>query len=133
MKKITTSSLLAKKQAGEKITALTAYDASFAKLFDSKGVDIILIGDSLGMVLKGEPDTLAVTVEEIAYHTRAVASGVTSTFVIADMPRNDAILHNSAAPVWPPGDNLELDTIILTVHPASEIDKAGRHPAPPML
>jgi 3-methyl-2-oxobutanoate hydroxymethyltransferase len=86
MKKITTSSLLAKKQAGEKITALTAYDASFAKLFDSKGVDIILIGDSLGMVLKGEPDTLAVTVEEIAYHTRAVASGVTSTFVIADMP-----------------------------------------------
>ena len=86
MKKITTSSLLAKKQAGEKITALTAYDASFAKLFDGKGVDIILIGDSLGMVLKGEPDTLAVTVEEIAYHTRAVASGVTSTFVIADMP-----------------------------------------------
>ncbi len=101
MKKMTTASLLAKKQAGEKITALTAYDASFAKLFDSKGVDVILIGDSLGMVLKGEPDTLAVTVAEIAYHTRAVSKGVERAFVIADMPfmsygtPTDA-LHNAA-------------------------------------
>ena len=101
MSKITTSTLLKMKQQGEKITTITAYDASFAKLFDSKGVDVILIGDSLGMVLKGEPDTLAVTVAEIAYHTRAVSKGVERAFVIADMPfmsygtPTDA-LHNAA-------------------------------------
>ncbi len=101
MKKMTTSGLLAKKQAGQKITALTAYDASFAKLFDSKGIDVILIGDSLGMVLKGEKDTLAVTTAEIAYHTKAVAAGVDRAFVIADMPfmsygsESDA-MHNAA-------------------------------------
>ena len=86
MKKVTVSSLLAKKQAGEKITALTAYDASFAKLFDEQGIDVMLIGDSLGMVLKGDDDTLAVTVENIAYHTQSVRRGTDRAFVIADMP-----------------------------------------------
>lgn len=86
MKKVSVSSLLAKKQAGEKITALTAYDASFAKLFDEQGVDVILIGDSLGMVLQGEDDTLVVSTDDIAYHTRSVKRGVERTFVIADMP-----------------------------------------------
>lgn len=86
MKKKTVSSLLKLKQSGEKITALTAYDASFAKLFDEKGVDVILIGDSLGMVLQGEDSTLSVTVDDIAYHTRAVARGTSSTMVVADMP-----------------------------------------------
>ena len=86
MNTVTTSRLLAMKAAGEKITAITAYDASFAKLFDECGVDIMLIGDSLGMVLKGEKDTLAVTTEEVAYHTKAVASVTERAFVIADMP-----------------------------------------------
>lgn len=86
MKKKTVSSLLKQKQNGEKITALTAYDASFAKLFDEKGVDVILIGDSLGMVLQGEDSTLSVTVDDIAYHTRAVSRGTSSTMVVADMP-----------------------------------------------
>ena len=86
MKKVTVSSLLRKKQAGEKITALTAYDASFAKMFDEQGIDVMLIGDSLGMVLKGDDDTLAVTVDNIAYHTRSVRSGTDRAFVIADMP-----------------------------------------------
>ena len=86
MKKVTVSSLLAKKQAGEKITALTAYDASFAKMFDEQGIDVMLIGDSLGMVLKGDDDTLAVTVENIAYHTQSVRRGTDRAFVIADMP-----------------------------------------------
>jgi 3-methyl-2-oxobutanoate hydroxymethyltransferase len=86
MKKVSTSSLLKMKQDGQKITALTAYDASFAKLFDQQGVDVLLIGDSLGMVLQGNDDTLAVTVDDIAYHTKAVRRGVERTFVIADMP-----------------------------------------------
>lgn len=85
-KKVTTSTLLDMKQQGQKITALTAYDASFAKLFDEQGVDVMLIGDSLGMVLQGQDDTLSVTVEDIAYHTRAVRRGTQRAFVIADMP-----------------------------------------------
>ncbi len=61
MKKVTTSSLLKMKQQAQKITALTAYDASFAKLFDEQGVDVLLIGDSLGMVLQGHADILPVS------------------------------------------------------------------------
>jgi len=86
MKKITVSSLLNKKLSGEKITSLTAYDASFAKMFDEQGIDALLIGDSLGMVLQGENDTLPVTVDDIAYHTRSVRQGTERAFVIADMP-----------------------------------------------
>lgn len=86
MKKVTTSTLLKMKQEGQKITALTAYDASFAKLFDEEGVDVMLIGDSLGMVLKGDDDTLAVSIDDIAYHTRAVRKGTQRAFIMADMP-----------------------------------------------
>lgn len=86
MKKVTTSSLLKMKQEGQKITALTAYDASFAKLFDEQGIDLLLIGDSLGMVLQGCDDTLAVSIEDIAYHTRSVRKGTERAFVVADMP-----------------------------------------------
>ena len=86
MAKITTAQLLKMKQKGEKITALTAYDASFAKLFADAGVEVILIGDSLGMVLQGHSDTLPVTTAEIAYHTRCVRAGAPLAFVIADMP-----------------------------------------------
>ncbi|WP_337879103.1 3-methyl-2-oxobutanoate hydroxymethyltransferase [Rheinheimera sp.] len=86
MAKITTSALLKMKQKGEKITALTAYDASFAKLFADAGVEVLLIGDSLGMVLQGHSDTLPVTTADIAYHTRSVRAGAPLAFVIADMP-----------------------------------------------
>ncbi|AWL10868.1 3-methyl-2-oxobutanoate hydroxymethyltransferase [Saliniradius amylolyticus] len=86
MKKITVSTLNTMKQQGEKISVLTAYDASFAKLFDEQGVEVFLIGDSLGMVLQGHDDTLPVTVEDIAYHTRAVRKGTERAFVVADMP-----------------------------------------------
>ncbi|WP_342805446.1 3-methyl-2-oxobutanoate hydroxymethyltransferase [Alteromonas sp. M12] len=85
-KKVTTSSLFKMKQEKQKITALTAYDASFAKLFDEQGVDVILIGDSLGMVLQGCDDTLSVTIDDIAYHTRSVRKGTSRAFVVADMP-----------------------------------------------
>lgn len=86
MKKVTTASLLAMKQNGEKITVITAYDASFAKLFDEQGIDAILIGDSLGMVLQGQDDTLPVSVDDIVYHTKSVRKGTQRAFVIADMP-----------------------------------------------
>lgn len=86
MAKITTSTLLKMKQNGEKIAALTAYDSSFAGLFDKNGVHALLIGDSLGMVLQGNDDTLSVTNEQIAYHTKCVRAGVDNALIIADMP-----------------------------------------------
>jgi 3-methyl-2-oxobutanoate hydroxymethyltransferase len=86
MKKITVASLLKMKTEKQKIAALTAYDASFAKLFDEQNIDVLLIGDSLGMVLKGEDSTLGVSVDDIAYHTQCVRRGAARAFVIADMP-----------------------------------------------
>ncbi|MBL1378976.1 3-methyl-2-oxobutanoate hydroxymethyltransferase [Zobellella iuensis] len=86
MSKITTARLLAMKQAGQKIAMITAYDATFAALFEQAGVHSILIGDSLGMVLQGEASTLKVSVDDIAYHTRCVANGSKNAFIVADMP-----------------------------------------------
>jgi 3-methyl-2-oxobutanoate hydroxymethyltransferase len=87
MSKITTASLLMKmKQDGQKFTAITAYDATFAKLFDDEGAHVLLIGDSLGMVLQGGQDTLAVNMDEMVYHTRCVARGASKALVVADMP-----------------------------------------------
>ena len=86
MSKITTTSLLKMKQEGQKFTAITAYDATFAKLFDDEGAHVLLIGDSLGMVLQGGQDTLAVNMDEMVYHTRCVARGASKALVIADMP-----------------------------------------------
>ncbi|HEX7635031.1 MAG TPA: 3-methyl-2-oxobutanoate hydroxymethyltransferase, partial [Noviherbaspirillum sp.] len=71
---------------GEKITVLTCYDASFAALMDHCGVDVLLVGDSLGMVCQGHSSTLPVTMDEIAYHTASVARGNQTAFLIADMP-----------------------------------------------
>ena len=86
MSKITTASLLKMKQEGQKFTAITAYDATFAKLFDDEGAHVLLIGDSLGMVLQGGQDTLAVNMDEMVYHTRCVARGASNALIIADMP-----------------------------------------------
>ncbi|MFN2542577.1 MAG: 3-methyl-2-oxobutanoate hydroxymethyltransferase [Chthoniobacterales bacterium] len=74
------------KQRGEKITALTAYDYPTARLLDESGIDIILVGDSVGMVVLGYEDTTSVTLEEMLHHTRAVARGVKRALLIADMP-----------------------------------------------
>jgi len=78
--------LQAFKQSAEKITCLTAYDSSFSQLFDECGVDIILVGDSLGNVIQGGENTLGVTMEDMIYHTQSVAKGIKDTLLIADMP-----------------------------------------------
>src|SRR3982750_2324936 len=74
------------KKRGEKVTALTAYDYPTARLLDESGIDVILVGDSLGMVVLGYEDTTSVTLEEMLHHTRAVARGVKSALVVGDMP-----------------------------------------------
>lgn len=86
MSKITTATLQKMKQQGEKISTITAYDASFSKLFDQAGIHAILIGDSLGMVLQGQDDTLPVSIDDMAYHTQCVKRGVENTLIISDMP-----------------------------------------------
>ena len=78
--------LPAMKSRGEKIVMLTAYDATMARLLDQAGADVLLVGDSLGMVILGGDDTLAVTMEDMIHHTRAVRRGARRAFVIADMP-----------------------------------------------
>ncbi len=74
------------KEKGEKLTMLTAYDYSMAKLIDEAGINMILVGDSLGMVMLGYEDTISVTMEDMIHHTRAVARGTSNALVVADMP-----------------------------------------------
>jgi 3-methyl-2-oxobutanoate hydroxymethyltransferase len=74
------------KQRGEKITCLTAYDASFSALIDATGIEVILVGDSLGMVVQGHATTLPVTLDDIIYHTRCVMRSCRRALVIADLP-----------------------------------------------
>lgn len=86
MSRITVTTLRAMKQAGEKIAVLTAYDASFARILDEAGVEILLVGDSLGMVVQGRETTLPVTLDDMIYHTRMVAVGSQRALIMADMP-----------------------------------------------
>ena len=85
-KAVTIPTLLAQRQQGNKIAMLTCYDASFAALMDRCGVEIILVGDSLGMVCQGHNSTLPVTISDIAYHTASVARGNKTALLVADMP-----------------------------------------------
>jgi 3-methyl-2-oxobutanoate hydroxymethyltransferase len=86
LKPMTLHKLRAMHASGEKIAMLTCYDAAFARLLDDAGVDVLLVGDSLGMVLQGRPSTLPVSMEEMVYHTQCVARGNRTAWVIADMP-----------------------------------------------
>jgi len=84
--KVTVRRLAEMKETKEKIACLTAYDASFAQLLEKNGVDVVLVGDSLGMVIQGEETTLPVSVDDMLYHTQCVASGLTNALLITDMP-----------------------------------------------
>ncbi|MCA9679785.1 MAG: 3-methyl-2-oxobutanoate hydroxymethyltransferase [Kofleriaceae bacterium] len=84
--KVTIHTLRTMKERGEKIAMLTAYDATFARLLDEAGADVLLVGDSLGMVIQGNDTTLPVTLDEIIYHCRAVARGAQRAQVVGDMP-----------------------------------------------
>ena len=85
-KPVTVPGLLAMKAAGQRIVMLTAYDASFAWQLEAAGIDVALVGDSLGMVIQGHRSTLPVTLEHMVYHTTAVARGLTATLLVADVP-----------------------------------------------
>ncbi len=84
--KVTVRRLAQMKQAKEKIACLTAYDASFAQLLEKSGVDVVLVGDSLGMVIQGSDTTLPVSVDDMLYHTQCVAKGLNNALLITDMP-----------------------------------------------
>ncbi|GBD94307.1 3-methyl-2-oxobutanoate hydroxymethyltransferase [bacterium BMS3Abin05] len=86
LKKITVPEIVRMKKDGGKIAALTAYDYLMAKILDQAGIDIILVGDSVGMVVAGHSSTLPVTLEQILYHTQAVSRGVTRALLVSDMP-----------------------------------------------
>jgi 3-methyl-2-oxobutanoate hydroxymethyltransferase len=84
--RVTVPSLRARKRRGERIAMLTAYDFGFASLFDQAGIDVLLVGDSLGNVVQGHATTLSVTLDEMIYHTRLVARGARHALVVADLP-----------------------------------------------
>jgi len=83
---VTVPRLRKMKREGRRITMVTAYDATFARMFDDAGVDVLLVGDSLGMVVQGLDSTLPVTVDEVIYHCRAVARGTQRAHIVGDMP-----------------------------------------------
>ena len=86
VKKITTNTLQKMKTAGEKIAMITAYDFSFAKLFDAAGIDIILVGDSASNVMAGHETTLPITLDQMIYHAQSVVRGIEKCLVVVDMP-----------------------------------------------
>ena len=112
-RKVTTNSLQLMKEAGERISALTAYDFVMAQLLDTAGVDMILVGDSVGMVVLGHETTMEVTIEDMVHHVRAVARARPRALIVADMPwmsfhlspidtvRNAAQLIRAGAATWP--------------------------------
>jgi 3-methyl-2-oxobutanoate hydroxymethyltransferase len=85
-KPVTVSTLAKMRSEGEKIACITAYDASFANLVDVAGADLVLVGDSLGMVIQGHDTTVPVTMHDMVYHTRCVSRGLRRAFIVADMP-----------------------------------------------
>ena len=86
LQKMTAKKIIEKKRKGEKIVTITSYDYSFAKIVDDCGIDLILVGDSLSMVVLGYKNTLAVTMDEMIHHTKAVTRGVSNAMVVGDMP-----------------------------------------------
>src|SRR6266700_6880452 len=86
VKKITTNTLLKMKADGQKIAMITAYDYSFAKIFDAAGIDIILVGDSASNVMAGHETTLPITLDQMIYHAASVVRGIDRCLVVVDLP-----------------------------------------------
>ena len=86
VKKVTTNTLLKMKASGEKISMITAYDFSFAKIFDAAGIDVVLVGDSASNVMAGNETTLPITMEQMIYHAQSVIKGIDRCLVVVDMP-----------------------------------------------
>src|SRR5207247_6045796 len=86
IKKVTTNTLQKMKTAGEKISMITAYDFSFARIFDAAGIDVILVGDSASNVMAGHETTLPITLDQMIYHAQSVIRGIKRCLVIVDMP-----------------------------------------------
>ncbi len=95
-KPLTVPALAEAKRDGRRLVMLTAYDAGFARVLDANGVDLVLVGDSLGMVVQGHGSTLPVTVDDIAYHTRCVARGLSRALLLSDLPfQSDATVERA--------------------------------------
>src|SRR5436305_4616346 len=86
VKKVTTNTLQKMKSSGEKISMITAYDYSFAKIFDAAGVDVILVGDSASNVMAGHETTLPITLDQMIYHACSVLRGIDRSLVVVDLP-----------------------------------------------
>src|ERR1700745_1036469 len=84
--RVTSETIRKRKKSRDRIVALTAYDYPTAKILDEAGIDLLLVGDSLGMTVLGYPDTTHVQLEEVIHHTRAVARGTSSALLVADLP-----------------------------------------------
>jgi len=96
MSKTTVPDLLSKKQNGQKITCLTAYDAPTAQMLDEAGIDLVLVGDTLGNVILGHDNTLPVTISDMVHHTKAVKRGLKNAFLAADMPLSSFVSEGLA-------------------------------------
>src|SRR6201990_3577141 len=86
IKKVTTNTLFKMKSRGEKISMITAYDYSFARLFDAAGIDVVLVGDSASNVMAGHETTVPITLEQMIYHAQCVVRGIDRCLVVVDMP-----------------------------------------------
>ena len=86
LQKMTANKIIEKKKKGEKIVTITSYDYSFAKIVDESDIDLVLVGDSLGMVILGYKNTLSVTMDEMIHHTKAVSRAVSKAMIVGDMP-----------------------------------------------
>jgi len=112
--KISFNELLAIKRSGQKLACLTAYDYPTARLLDESGLDVLLVGDSLGMVVLGYPDTTMVRMEDMLHHTRAVARGVSRAWVVSDLPAGscpspEAAAENSARLIEAGADAVKME------------------------
>lgn len=130
MSRVTARTLQQMKSEGRKFAALTAYDSTFARLIDEAGIEMILIGDSLGMVLQGHDSTLPVTIDNMVYHTACVARATTRALVVADLPfmsysTTEQTLANSAALMRAGAHMVKLEGGAWLAEPIAQLTRSG--------